>query len=242
MAEAEAQARKTSYPMLSPMHWWKLRKKFRQSIPGIVTDSYVATVLDMQVNSARANVMPFLKSLGLIDADGKPLERVKQWRDDEQYAVVCREIIKEVYPEELTHAITDPRNDKAKTERWFASQCGVGESAAGKMAAMYTILVEADPTKEVNGPAKAPALKKTAPKAEAGTKRQSTAAKTVSSKPEAHGRDDHDLDEHMAQRKHGQSIGPDVNINLQIHISADASPDQIEQIFVSMAKHLYKNG
>jgi hypothetical protein len=38
------------------------------------------------------------------------------------------------------------------------------------------------------------------------------------------------------------SNGPDVNINLQIHISADASPDQIDHIFMSMAKHLYKHG
>jgi len=36
--------------------------------------------------------------------------------------------------------------------------------------------------------------------------------------------------------------GPEVNINLQIHISADASPDQIDQIFMSMSKHLYKHG
>jgi hypothetical protein len=34
--------------------------------------------------------------------------------------------------------------------------------------------------------------------------------------------------------------GPDLNINIQIHISADASTDQIEQIFASMAKHIYR--
>jgi len=27
---------------------------------------------------------------------------------------------------------------------------------------------------------------------------------------------------------------------LQIHISADATPDQIDKIFESMAKHIYK--
>jgi hypothetical protein len=62
---AEAESRK-SYPMLSPTHWWALRKKFLQSIPGIVTDSYLATVLNMQANSARANVLPFLRILGNV--------------------------------------------------------------------------------------------------------------------------------------------------------------------------------
>lgn len=32
---------------------------------------------------------------------------------------------------------------------------------------------------------------------------------------------------------------PSVHIDLQIHISPDASPDQIDSIFASMAKHLY---
>jgi hypothetical protein len=35
----------TSFPMLPIAHWWTLRKKFKQSIPGVVTASYLATVL-----------------------------------------------------------------------------------------------------------------------------------------------------------------------------------------------------
>jgi hypothetical protein len=35
-------------------------------------------------------------------------------------------------------------------------------------------------------------------------------------------------------------MAPGININLEIHISADTSPDQIDQIFASMAKHIYK--
>lgn len=36
----------------------------------------------------------------------------------------------------------------------------------------------------------------------------------------------------------GQTGFPNLHINIQIHISADSSPDQIDQIFASMAKHL----
>jgi hypothetical protein len=53
---------KKSFPMLPINHWWTLRKKFKQSIPGVVTDSYLATVLNMQVNSARANVSALLEA------------------------------------------------------------------------------------------------------------------------------------------------------------------------------------
>lgn len=35
------------------------------------------------------------------------------------------------------------------------------------------------------------------------------------------------------------STGPEVHIDIQIHISSDASAEQIDQMFASMAKHLY---
>jgi hypothetical protein len=34
--------------------------------------------------------------------------------------------------------------------------------------------------------------------------------------------------------------GPNVHLDIQIHIPADASAEQIYQIFESMARHLYK--
>ncbi len=87
---------KQSFPMLPINHWWALRKKFKQSIPGVVTDSYLATVLNMQENSARANVLPYLKQLQIIDEEGKTGERAKLWRDDGHYAEVCKAIREEI--------------------------------------------------------------------------------------------------------------------------------------------------
>ena len=40
--------------------------------------------------------------------------------------------------------------------------------------------------------------------------------------------------------KQVQSPSPSLHIDIQIHIASDASTDQIDQIFASMAKHLYK--
>jgi hypothetical protein len=213
----ENDERKT-FPMLAPSHWWKLRKKFHQSIPGVVTDSYVATVLEMEEVSARSNVMPYLKSLGLISQDGKPTELVKQWRDDESYSDACKAILT-TYPEELLHAIDDISTGRPKAERWFRNKAGVGQNAAAKMASIFMVIYEGDVKKAPEG------RSATAPK---------QAAKTVETVPKGH-------IESEGSGGRSQSAGPEVNINLQIHISADASPDQIDQIFVSMSKHLYKN-
>lgn len=38
-----------------------------------------------------------------------------------------------------------------------------------------------------------------------------------------------------------QSTAPSLHIDIQIHIPSDASPEQLDKIFASMAKHLYSN-
>jgi hypothetical protein len=232
---AEVEARK-NYPMLSSSHWWSLRKKFRQSIPGIVTDGYLATVFNMAAASARANILPFLKTLGLIDQDGKPTERVKLWRDDDSYPDVCKAMLKEIYPSELLDAVPDPSSDKAKAQRWFMNQKGgVGEAAARRMAGMYALLSEADPTKQPDGQQTTAPQKKVSQRTDVGKPQLVSTVDKVTENPKT-------MDKDTAAKRPPVTNTPEVNINLQIHISADASSDQIDQIFVSMAKHLYKNG
>ena len=51
-------AESNSYPMLSANNWWNIRKKFKQTIPGTVTASYLSSVLNMQERSATNNIMP----------------------------------------------------------------------------------------------------------------------------------------------------------------------------------------
>lgn len=85
-------AESNSYPMLSANNWWNIRKKFKQTIPGTVTASYLSSVLNMQERSATNNIMPYLRQLGIIDAEGKTGERAKLWRDDIDYPKVCDEI------------------------------------------------------------------------------------------------------------------------------------------------------
>ncbi len=218
--------KKSTFPMLPVGHWWGLRNKFKQSIPGTVTASYLATVLDMQETSARANVLPFLQALGIIDDEGKTLDRAKQWRDDHQYPVVCKQMQEELYPDELIHAVPDPASDAAAAKRWFGNHTGAGDAAVRRMAALYTVLVEADPSKQKA--AKKGAAKKAAPAKKAAKK----TAKTTP--PPRSGNGD------TTPTSHKDSGGPGIHINLQVHISSDATPDQIDQIFESMAKHIYR--
>src|ERR1035437_140082 len=220
MAEGES---KKSYPMLSVSHWWTLRKKFRQSIPGVVTDSYLATVLTMGVNSARANVLPFLRVLGIIDKDGKPTERAKTWRDDQHYPEVCHTILKEVYPSELIHAVPEPSIEKAKAKSWFAQQTGVGDQASSRMVALYTMLIEADASKQPDQDKKS--ASKTVPSkvAAAGADKPVRLHSVISKTPSESQKDSQGI---ANSKGRTPSQNPEVNINLQIHISADASTDQ----------------
>lgn len=219
--------KKGSYPLMPTGHWWTLRKKFQQSIPGIVTDSYIASVLNMKEASARANILPSLKQVDIIDENGRAKERAKQWRDDAQYKKVCSDIIKEVYPQELLDACPDPISDKESAERWFANHTGSGQVAVRKMVSFYSLLSEADPEKA------------TEQKAKAKTKNVKDSKKSPTKQPSLkQGTRNPNVEDKRQFIERSNSV-PSMNINLQIHISADASPDQIDKIFESMAKHIY---
>ena len=213
-------AKKQSYPMLPVRQWWRLREKFRQSIPGTVTASYLAAALGMQEKSARNNILPYLQQLGIIDSEGKTLDRARQWRDDAQYADVCKQMRKEVYPEELLHAVPDPITNRDAAGRWFANETGAGANAVNKMIGLFAVLVEGNPeNKNRSNRSGSTATKKT-------TTRK-TGTKSRKPKPSPEG----DLVR--------TPESPGIHINIQVHVSSDATPDQIDQIFASMAKHIY---
>jgi hypothetical protein len=184
----------------------------------------------MKEGSARANVLSGLKLVKIVDDDGKPTELARRWRDDAQYQTVCREILDACYPRELLDAVPDPAADRKQAERWFANHTGGGEGSASKLAKFYTLLTEANFTKATaDKPEKATAGARTTPK--------KTTPKVVTPNPIATKTEDR-TDPPRTQGKGG----PAIHINLQVHISADASTEQIDQVFSSMAKHIYPKG
>ena len=89
------------------------------------------------------------------------------------------------------------------------------------MAALYTLISERDP------------MARSTNESTTGTPKKKVASKKAARKPKSEVGD-------PPKKKSGQSRPePELNINVQIHISSDASADQIDQIFRSMAKHLY---
>ena len=217
--------KKTSYPMLPEKHWWALREKFKQSIPGTVTANYLATVLKMKEVSARSNVLRFMLQLGLIDEDGKTLDRAREWRDDMVYPEVCATMAKEVYPSELLEAVPDPAKNRGAAERWFGNNTGAGAAAVGRMTTFFQVLIDANPE---NKQASKPTGRKT--KATTSPPKKKAARAGAKAKPQG-----------RMERQSGDDA-PGVHINVQIHVSSDATPDQIDKIFESMAKHIYRKG
>jgi len=225
-------ASEISYPKLSVTNWWALRKKF-QSNPNIkITPGFLAMHFEMGEDSARTNVIPPLRAIGFIDDDGKPTNLAYDWRDDEKYAEVCGNIRQTVYPQELNDAVIDPA-DRMKVETWFKNKARVGEASARKMAAFYLMLCEAAiPGEQRTGKAvievqprpkenNRPATKPVQPSLFADEKPQLAPVDVLVSKDTI-----------------SLPATPSIQVTVQIQLSPDFTPDQIDQVFASLIKNL----
>ena len=226
---------KVTYPTFTIKHWWALREKFKRSLPTTVTAGYVETALSVNKRSAEILMAP-LKSMGIIDADKKPLERATRWRDDETYPDVCAEIRNEIYPKELLDAVPGPTINRDAAQRWFAKTTGSGAVATANMAGLYQLLWEANPVRsdEQARPSPSSRSSKRPLRASSAKPKHSEVSSVPSNAPAGQG-------EPASIAVEPSSVQPKsppaLHINVQIHISAESTPDQIDQIFASMAKH-----
>ncbi len=232
-------ASEVSYPKLSVTNWWALRKKF-QSNPNIkITPGFLAMHFDMGEDSARTNVIPPLRAIGFIDDNGIPTDLAYEWRDDNKYDHVCYIIRDSVYPKELNDAVIDPA-DRIKVENWFKNKARVGEASARKMAAFYLMLCEAT----IPG---APATVKKIPDfiqkplVQADTRPVQSSMFT----PEEEILPPLSVSSETIQGK-ATSIatslppvgGLPVQISIQIQLSPEFSPEQIDQVFASLIRNI----
>jgi len=222
-----AQDSTSTFPVIPKKHWWNLRNKFKKSIPGTVTPNYISSVLKMSEGSAGSNVIPSLRMIGIINDEGKVVQdAARKFRDDQQYAEYCADVLKHIYPPELREAFPDVDSDAAGVSSWFSNSTGVGVSGANRMRAFYLLLCEADPAKEKPSDG-------TSTKSSSAPKRRAPQAKARGSASKTDMREKRGENEQQAHH-------PGLHINIQVHISSDATPDQIDQIFESMAKHVYR--
>ena len=226
-------ADKQIYPMISEKSWWQLRSQFKKTIPSVVNVSYLKSLLSLNSDQSARNILAPLRQMGIVDADGKPQPRATDWRSDAKYPDVCSAIISEIYPQELLDLFPDAQVDTATAKSWFMDTCSLGDNAAGKITSTFSMLK--------SGQIKADAeISKTTPspkKAKANKPQKSTPADSGSNPVSVPPVPTVDVNTPIMPTV--AAPNPSVHIDLQIHISPDASPEQIDSIFASMAKHLY---
>ena len=223
------------YPKIPKASWFTLRSRVASSPTTKLNPATVAALLDMaNPKSAQNNIVLPLRRVGLIDDNGALTPRGQKWRVDASYKDACSEIVKEVYPEELSALTdTDGQPDVAKVLTWFQHR-GFGDSNARQMANTYVLIASADLSAADKGADQPKQAKQTKQPRKATVTARTP--KKPDEKPENGTGGKADGDEEM--RKGGPL--PGLHIDLQVHIPVDATPDQIDQIFASMAKHLYQ--
>lgn len=221
---------KVTYPYLSSNQWYAVRNKMRQSPPRSIDIDWLIGKLDTTQKTAR-NLLPQLRALGVVDSDNRVTELGDDLRHDETYAETCQKILEAIYPDSLRNAHSDADEDPAKVASWFSRNARTGEVMSKNQAKTYLLLLSGklpsadDPTP---GPRQRRRSGQSAPAAPAKpeVKVQTNTAEASPPSP-------------PAPPTSGGNGGPNLHIDLQIHISADAGDAQIEAIFKSMAKHLY---
>ena len=131
---------KQSYPMMSEKSWWIIREQFKKTIPATVSASYLKSLLGLTSDQAAKNLLYPLKQMKLIDDKNKPTDRANEWRNDKQYFDLCKKIVKEIYPTELTDLFPDADIDIKKAKEWFMNAAKIGDSAASKISATFLLL------------------------------------------------------------------------------------------------------
>lgn len=232
-----------SYPSIPANNWWALRRKFRSTIPREVTPTYIASALTMDADSARKNVLPSLRLVGLLDKENKPTDLAVRWRDDSQYPNVCKDIFDRVYPQELKDLAPDTTVDKSVVQSWFANHLKVGEVAARKLTSFYFLLLDANLQKDSEST-------NTTGKAKiASSRRRRTSAVGISTGASGKYKDKQVEDEievpapsiPITPTKVSAGLDrltPQIHFNIQVVLPENASADTYDAIFRSIATHL----
>lgn len=227
MTKVEPQ--RNSYPRIPAKIWWQLRAAAVRSPPKEITSTYLETLLEISAGTAQ-NVVGNLRAIGLAGSDNKTTQLMHEWRDDETYAKACGEMLKKVYPDEIRQLAPPPSPDRTQVVRWFSRTTKTGETASSQMAAFYLLLAKADP-KEAEANDVGEAKKVKAKKEPSGAKRAAREVPAAKATEQVH-----EVEVHPPKHR-----TPSMHVDVQIHISPQASMEQIDAIFASMARHLYRD-
>ena len=228
----EAEARRT-YPYIPARAWWNLRRQFQTSPPrGAVDAGYLSSVLRIDDRTAR-NILPRLRRVGLIDDGGRPTELAMAWREDERYREATEQMLNQVYPDALRDVAPPPTPDADVVRRWFARETRGGDASARQMTSFYMLLARGEPSPaEEDEPPRRPGAERPRRGERVTAQERPTRARQEPAAPPL-------ADTNGRRQPPPAPDTPSVHIDIQVHIDPAATAEQIDQIFASMAKHLY---
>ena len=220
-------AEKQRFPQMPTTVWWGVRSMLQKSPRAVVDERMLGVQLGVQEAAARQYIVE-LTSVGILDDECRATELASRWRLNESYPSAVKEIIENNYPDGLVHVAPPSAGDRQKIVSWFERE-GLGRGAAGNKAATYLLLGSLEPS---DSPGKANGK---GAKTKASTKGQVVATPSSSSERSTKAKTSKPIPQ-VGQLSKTNSMP--LNVNVQIHISADAGVEQIDAIFSSMRRYL----
>lgn len=192
----------------------QLSEVFKRISEGQAPDKFTRQLLkDLGFTSSNFNaVIPLLKNLGFLSADGSPTTRYHAYRDQSQSRAVLGEALREAYSDLFTIKANPTPADRALIEGKFKSTHNTSEQVAQRMASTFFALLNiADVSVSASAPTviKSPALPNSAPVETPPIKEQQS----------------------IAHR-------PTLHYNIQIHLPATKDVEVFNAIFKSLKEHL----
>ncbi len=230
-------ADKIRYPQIPSTVWWGVRSIMQRTPNATIDERLLGVTLGVQEAAARAYIIE-LRNVGILSDENKATPLAQKWRLDDSYAEAVKQIIQSTYPDSLVHVAPPGDAERQKVVSWFQRE-GLGQGAAGNKAASYLLISSPTPNEAPRAVGKAaqsenPARTRTAPPKVQRT--AATAERDAGHTPRKSGGGN------GGGRSGGQISGSEafpLNVNVQIHISADAGTEQIESIFEAMRRYLY---
>jgi hypothetical protein len=230
---------KNRYPQIPSTVWWGLRSILQRTPNATVDERFLSVQLGVQGAAAKAYIVE-LKSAGLITEEGKATPLAHKWRLDAKYTEAVDELITAIYPEGLRHVAPPGEADRQKVVNWFLGE-GLGQGSAGNKAATYLLLSSSTPSEAPTRGGARSVKEDHGSRAAQSRHDARSRSKTSSVAQKPGGRLNRGGG---GRRDQGRSrMDPPetfpLNVNVQIHISADAGSEQIESIFSAMRRYLY---
>ena len=188
----------------------------------------LAVRLAVKPSAAQAYLRAF-RLIGVLDKEGFATLLGKKWASDFSYEQAKLDILHQVYPEHLIEKCPPNQADPKESIKWF-KYIGLAPSTARNKAATYAFIANSKPGDSTEISLIPTEDAKPKPSKTENDKRPSL-PKTNPAQPK--------IETGPSQKP--APMTPEVsgfNVNIQIHVDANTSKNQIETIFASMQKHL----